>query len=461
MAEELKPEENPKESKQFMTQTITGRKGGGERFLKFVVKAILAGAIFSAAAVATASFLAPRFGFEPVSPETTAQVVIERTEEESSTAESTAPEESSAVSESGGAAQETTSAAENSPSGETAAESAPALDEQAFSEAMEQYPYSMEDFLKITGNLREAADKADQSVVSVNHVREGTDWFANDVTTSGTYSGVVVAKTATELLILTTEKAARDADSLTVSLPRGGSPEATVKRLDTMTGLAVLTVPVTEENQGEIDTLEPVALGSSAKLRRGDFLITAGAPAGILHSLEYGFVSALRQGVSVVDRSVTVFYTDAGGNAQAGTWVLNTDGELVGWVTDLMGDTDSRNTAVLGISDYGMLLERMINGQASPYLGIRGTAVIPSAQEQGVPAGVYVSEVVSEGPAFEAGIQPGDVITRIGDSRIATMRDYSAKLETLHAQDNVTVMVMRNGREEYTGIEFQVTVGAR
>ena len=86
MAEERKDEENPKESRQFMTQTITGRRGGGERFLKFVGKAVLAGVIFAAAAVATAAFLAPRFGLQTGPAETTAQVRIGQggeTEEES------------------------------------------------------------------------------------------------------------------------------------------------------------------------------------------------------------------------------------------------------------------------------------------------------------------------------------------------------------------------------------------
>ena len=474
MAEERKDENNPKDSRQFMTQTITGRRGGGERFIKFVAKAALAGVVFSAAAVLTAAFLAPRFGVQREPAETTAQVRIGQSGESTSspegstadgTAGGTAEESTSAASESAPAAAESTSAAEeSSPARESsaAAENNEKDSLEAFSEAMEQYPYSMEDFLKITGNLRSAAEKADQSVVSVNHVREGTDWFENDVTTSGTYSGVVVAKTSSELLILTTEKAAQGADSLTVSLPHGMNAEAAVKRLDPMTGLAVLTVPVTEENQETMKDLEPVPIGSSARVRRGDFLITAGAPAGILHSLEYGIVSVLRPNVSDVDRSVTVIYTDAGGNASAGTWVLNTEGELIGWVTDQMGDPGGRHSAVLGFSDYGTLLERMTNGQASPLIGIRGTAVIPSVQEQGVPAGVYVSEVISGSPAFEAGIQPGDIITRVGDSRISTIRDLSARLETLHAQDNVTVTVMRNGREEeYTGIEFQVTVGAR
>ena len=462
------------ESGHFMTQTITGRKDRGERLARLVGRAALAGIIFSAAAAATAAVLLPRLGLKlPAGEESTARVRIEGTEESGtqeteagSAAETSAAAESAAAAESSAAAGSAAGHSTEGPaagSGTRAERETPAADavSQAVQDAMEGYPYSMKDFLKITGNLRAAAEKADLSVVSVNHVREGTDWFENDVQTSGTFSGLAVAKTPSEVLILTTEKAARGADVLTVSLPKGVTAEASVKRLDSMSGLAVLSVPVTDETKDAVSALEPVSAGSSARVRRGDFLIAAGAPAGILHSLGYGVVTALRQGVGIVDRTVSVIYTDAGGSASAGTWILNTDGELVGWVTDTIGGVEAGNTAVLGISDFGGLLEHMINGQASPYIGIRGTAVIPSAQEQGVPAGVYVSEVAGESPAFEAGIQPGDVITRVGDSKITTMRDFSKKLETLHAQDIVSVTVMRNGREEYTGIDFQVTVGAR
>ena len=481
---EPRSEKEGGEPEHFMTQTITGRKDRGERLARLVGRAALAGITFSAAAAATAAVLLPRLGLNrPAGEESTARVRIESTEESgtqetetgsaaaSAAAESPSAENSAAANSSAAAESTAAESSAGHSTGRPAAASGTRAEKetpppaeavsQAVQDAMEGYPYSMKDFLKITGNLREAAEKADLSVVSVNHVREGTDWFENDVQTSGTFSGLAVAKTPSEALILTTEKAARGADVLTVSLPKGVTAEASVKRLDSLSGLAVLSVPVTDETKDAIGALEPVSAGSSARVRRGDFLIAAGAPAGILHSLEYGVVTVLRQGVGLVDRTVSVIYTDAGGSASAGTWILNTDGELVGWVTDTIGGVEAGNTAVLGISDFGGLLEHMINGQASPYIGIRGTAVIPSAQEQGVPAGVYVSEVAGESPAFEAGIQPGDVITRVGDSKITTMRDFSKKLETLHAQDIVTVTVMRNGREEYTGIDFQVTVGAR
>ncbi len=514
MSGELGPEENREESSQFITQKITGRRDRSARVLQFIGKAFLAGVIFSGAAVCTAALLLPRFGLNPgAMRETAASVRIERDETESIAAEpqssgdgtvessgstetagsgagETSAAESGSVAESSPAEQsgddrtaETsagrmaeTSGAERSAADQSAAASGeggaaaetlpaevpdPEAEQRAFRDAMEAYPYSMADLLRVTGHLKSVAERADQSVVSVNHLRDSHDWFENDMQTSDSCSGLVVAKTSTELLVLTTRHAVEEADALTVTLPGNEVSDAAIKRLDLLTGLAVLSVPATEQNKDEFAFLEPVPLGNSIKVRRGDFLIAAGAPLGLLHSVGYGIVSLVRTGVSDIDRSMTMIYTDAAGNASAGTWIMNTDGELVGWVTDDDDTGQTPQTTVIGISEYKGLLERMINGQASPCIGIRGMAVIPSVQEQGVPAGVYVSEVIGESPAFEAGIQPGDIITRVGDAKITTLREYTQKLETLHAQDMVEVTVMRPSREEYEQIDFQLTVDAR
>ena len=118
MAEERKDESNPKDSRQFMTQTITGRRGGGERFIKFVAKAALAGVIFSAAAVLTAAFLAPRFGIQNEPAETTAQVRIGQGGESTSSPadEATGGTAGSEAAESASASSESVPAAAESPS---------------------------------------------------------------------------------------------------------------------------------------------------------------------------------------------------------------------------------------------------------------------------------------------------------------------------------------------------------
>ena len=84
-------------------------------------------------------------------------------------------------------------------------------------------------------------------------------------------------------------------------------------------------------------------------------------------------------------------------------------------------------------------------------------------QEQEIPEGIYITRITKDSPAYNAGLQPGDIITRIGDEKIISMRDYTAVLEKLHAEDSVKFVVMRTGRDEneYAELEFMLNVGAR
>ena len=66
-----------------------------------------------------------------------------------------------------------------------------------------------------------------------------------------------------------------------------------------------------------------------------------------------------------------------------------------------------------------------------------------------------------DGPAYNAGIQNGDIIVRIDDKDIATIKDYQNQVESLDQGAVVTVVVQRKAIEEYKELEYQVTVGAR
>ena len=486
------------EQKSFITQKITGRKEGLRGWLRFFLKSAAGGAVFAAAALCTASLLGPAVRARFETGETQA-VLVGRDSQESTAAgaDHGASQAGQGAGETGaesGAGGSTSSqpagaagegsqsgsgaAAESSGSGETAAESSAAetAAPQAGSEGMKpeevrkaireelsrfRPDLQLNDLLKLSGTLRAAADGADLSVARVLRVQEGVDWFDNAFQTAGIYSGIAVARTGSELLVLTTEEAVNGADALTVAFGKRGAVEASVKRRDPLSGLAVLSVPINDDNREQMESIPTVPLGNSYLIRRGDPVLSVGSPLGMVHSADYGTVNLVSTGTSVTDGSATVFYTDACGSAQRGTWILNLSGELVGWVTDALHDKTVPQTAVVGLSDFKAILEHMMNGQASPLFGIHGVAVLPELQSQGMPAGVFVTDETRNGPAYEAGIQPGDIITGIGEEKIDSMREFAAALEKLHAQDMVRVTVMRNGREEYTPIEFQLTVGAR
>ena len=478
------------EQKSFITQKITGRKEGLRGWLRFLTKSAAGGAVFAAAALCTASLLGPavraRFDTGETqavhvgrdSQESTAAAADHGASQAGQSAGETGAESGAGGSAPTGAESGSGAAAESAGQGETAEESSAAETEASHAEAGGMKPeevrkaireelsrfrpdLQLNDILKLSGTLRTTADEADLSVARVLRVQEGVDWFDNAFQTSGIYSGIAVARTGSELLVLTTEEAVNGADALTVAFGKRSAVEASVKRRDHLSGLAVLSVPINDENRDQMESIPTVPLGNSYLIRRGDPVLSVGSPLGMVHSVDYGSVNLVSAGTSVTDGSATVFYTDACGSAHRGTWILNLSGELVGWVTDALHDKTVPQTAVVGLSDFKAILEHMMNGQASPLFGIHGVAVLTELQSQGMPAGIFVTDETRNGPAYVAGIQPGDIITGIGEEEITSMREFTAALEKLHAEDMVRVTVMRNGREEYTPIEFQLTVGAR
>lgn len=344
--------------------------------------------------------------------------------------------------------------------------------------AIEKYRYSVDDLNSLYGSLRSLAQKAGKGIVLVHSVKQDVDWFDNPVETTGAYAGAVIASTRRELLILTPEAAVGKADSIKVMFEDGTEVDGRVKQKDQVSGMAVVCVNIDDVGESTWKTVETLALGNSYTLKQGDLVIAVGSPAGMVHSIDYGFISYVTKNAQVVDGVRRALYSDICANTQMGTFLINTSGELVGWATEeLKSDSNQHMTEVMGISDYKGILERLSNGLSAPYIGIYGQEVgagttnqglaqglpqgLPQELPQGLPQGLYVQNCVPDGPAYDAGIQNGDVITRIDDREIRSMKDFQAALDNLATGQTVSVVVERNGRDQYAELEFQVTVGAR
>ena len=191
--------------------------------------------------------------------------------------------------------------------------------------------------------------------------------------------------------------------------------------------------------------------------------ISMGSPAGMVHSSSYGFISYIAKNVQMTDGNARVLYADIKSKADAGTFLFNTEGELVGWATDRYEqDVDTGMKTFMSISDYKGALELLSNGIQVPYLGIEGQEVTSEMEKNGMPSGIYMIAAAAESPAYNAGLQPGDILSGINDIKIEGMKNFQAQVEKLHVGDRITVTVQRNnGKDEYKEIEFEVTVGAR
>lgn len=328
---------------------------------------------------------------------------------------------------------------------------------------LEKYPYSLEDLNKMYGNLRTLASEADKSIATIHSIQREKDWFDNPIETTGQFSGVVIDVRREEVLVLAPSKAVETADSLEVVFSDSEVVPGTVKQTDSQMGLTVICADVSSLEDVQYEKIKPVKLGNSYSSRQGDLVFTMGSPAGMVHSSSYGFISYIAKNVQMTDGNARVLYADVKSRADAGTFLFNTDGELIGWGTDRYDqDVETGMKTFMSISDYKGILELLSNGIPVPYLGIEGQEVTTEMEKNGMPAGIYITAAAPESPAYNAGLQSGDILDEINDVKIEGMKNFQAQVERLHVGDHITVTVQRNnGKDEYKEIEFAVTMGAR
>lgn len=334
--------------------------------------------------------------------------------------------------------------------------------EEMVQTALEKYRYTVDDLNSMLNSLRGKAQTTDKSVVVVHSVQQNTDWFDNPVETTGLYAGMIIAKTSQELLVLTPEAAVEQADSIKVTLGNGNDVSGHMKQKDAISGQAIVSISVQDISATQLRDLEPIPLGNSYQVQQGDLLAAVGSPAGVVHSMDYGFVSYVVRSNPMVDQHCRMLYSNILADAGKGTFLLNTAGELVGWAQEPDGsELSDRVTEIFGISDYKGVLEKLSNGQAVPCIGIVGQEVTDAQVENGLPAGIYVMNAVTDKPAYNAGIQNGDILTELAGEPVTSMKEYQAALDKMTCGQVVHVTVARNGRDTYTELEFDVTVGSR
>ena len=326
--------------------------------------------------------------------------------------------------------------------------------------AMENYQYTVDDLNALFFSLRQQVQKASKGIVVVHSVQQEVDWFDNPVERTGSYAGAVIASTAQELLVLTPEAAVEQADSIKVTFADGVEVSGHMKQQDSVSGMAIVSVNVSDVDPETMKAVEPLPLGNSYLVREGDLVVALGSPAGIVRSVDYGFVSYIMKNVQTVDQLTRIIYTRISADPEKGTFLVNASGELVGWVME-QEENDLTMAEVMGISDYKGILENLTNGLAAPCFGIEGQEVSDRMAERGLPHGIYVLNSVTDRPAYSAGIQNGDIITHVDDRKITTMKDFQNTIDNLECGRMIDVIVQRNGRDQYAELEFQVTVGAR
>ena len=322
---------------------------------------------------------------------------------------------------------------------------------------------TIESYHAMSRELYQVAVTASKSVVEVTGTKGDESWEDASFDNKNSVSGVICADNGVELLILSPARVTKDAQTLSVMFTDNQTYAATVKKQDKNLGIAVISVARSEISDSTWGQVQVATLGNSNIVNRGDSVISLGKQFGYAGGLGYGVISSVRNKVAAADGEYRLLTTDIGAVEEGSGILFNLNGEVIGLEDQTISDGSSQAfTTAYAISDMKEYIERLSNGKAVSYLGVRGVEVTDDiSEQQQIPKGIYVKEVEADSPAMKAGIQSGDVITAIGKNKVATLSGYGKQLLEYEVGEQVRVYGQRQGSSGYIDIDFSVTIGSR
>ena len=294
------------------------------------------------------------------------------------------------------------------------------------------------------------------SVVSINTTStSGTNIFGQAVETASAGSGFIISQDG---YIVTNYHVVKGATSVKVTLYNGDTYDATVIGGDSDYDVAVIKIDATG--------LSPVTLGNSEDVNVGDTVLAIGNPLGELtFSMSQGIVSCCDRAINVDGTPFNMIQVDASINpGNSGGPLMNLYGEVVGIVSAKYSSYSNTSVEGIGfaipISDVQTIItDIMENGQVTDkaYMAIKAGSMTEQMAAQyniDVTKGVFVYAVEKGGAGEKAGLQLGDVITKLNDTDITSMSDLSMAKKSYKAGDTVTLTVWRGGQEITLSLTF-------
>lgn len=307
--------------------------------------------------------------------------------------------------------------------------------------------------------VTQAVQKVGPAVVTIVGTIPGQMTFfgmTGDQTVSG--SGFFISGQG---YILTNNHVVEGTQEVSIILSDGTQESATLVGADPYSDIAIL------KTDGRVPAA--VTLGNSDLLNAGESVIAIGSPLGdFKNTVTVGVVSGTGRSIDTGKgyQVEGLIQTDAAINqGNSGGPLVNLAGEVIGVNNMIVRGSDSGTIAeglgfAIPVNTAQAVANQIIaKGYFSrPFMGISYQAISPSiAATYNLPVqwGVYVTRVAENSPASAAGLQADDIITNINGVQMDETHNYLNVLYTYQPGDQVTLTVMRSGKE----ITLQLTLG--
>lgn len=296
-------------------------------------------------------------------------------------------------------------------------------------------------------------------------------------------SGIIVGKNDTELLIVTNNHVVEGATTLTVSFYKDEENPVTALLKGTASDkdLAVISVKLSDIKDETMKNIKIATLGDSSKLQIGEQAIAIGNALGYGTSVTSGIISAIdrKVGENAASGSSTSFFdffgggdggesntteeasingtfiqTDAAINpGNSGGALLNSKGEVIGINSAKIVSTSAEGIGyAIPISDANPIINDLMNDKTREvvsenergYLGISCKSIdSETSKSYDMPKGVYIIKTNKNEAADKAGLQKGDIITKIENDSVTSVEAIQKKLSYYKVGEEVKVTYSR------------------
>ena len=266
-------------------------------------------------------------------------------------------------------------------------------------------------------------------------------------------SGVIIDKTG---FIVTSFHVVDSVDEILILLYDGRELPATVVGTDPETDLAVLKI--------EANNLQEIQFGNPKQTEIGDVVLAIGNPFGMGQTVTQGIVSATQRNGLNLNNLENYIQTDADINpGNSGGALIDAYGNLLGINAAILNNekSDGIGFAIPADEVQKVLTHIIEHGRVKRgWLGVEAIEITQAIAERlsvNLTNGLLVTATVKDGPTYQAGVLPGDIVTSINGLSVTNRHRSISQIAEIFPGQPIKLVIERN----HETLNITVTAGER
>jgi|GEM_PF-7076525 len=272
-------------------------------------------------------------------------------------------------------------------------------------------------------------------------------------------SGVILNTDNNYIYVLCLYSTIKGNEHIYAILSNGYAYEAELYKKDTYTDVAIVTIDINDLSEEATFGISVATISKSAEVSSTDPILYVGNPFSDTVTYDsVGFVSGSYAYISTLDMVYRVVRTNIFISADNG-FLFDSYGELVG----IVNGSESIIEAIVA-NDLQLFVNKLIKDEDIVVFGVYGELVddeMRTLSGLDLPSGLYVTAVLRNSPAYGAGIQPGDIIVKVGDNTITNMTTLKTCLQNVAAGDKLVITLKRQTGDGFNTYAVTVSTESR